>query len=236
MEIPIYLALFSSEFLTCPELPQNPAWMACHFSYAGSGLTNIPASLPAGSVLIVDDSIPYLQHDCDLILSQLSDAVSLLRPAAVLLDFQRPNIPEVQLLADLLTKRLPCPVVVSACYAASLDCPIFLPPAPIYLPVAEYLQPYQDREIWVDCAPICGKFVVTAESSQYTSQANTPIDKSWHCDTALHCHYRTQIEENRITFSLARTCDDLSAWLKEASQLGVSCAVGLYQELKNILI
>lgn len=235
MGIPIYLALSAAEFLTCAVLPPKAAWMACHFSPGGNGLCNLPDSLPGDSLLIFDDSTPYQEHDFNLILSQLSDAVATLKPDAILLDFQRPGVAEVRALVALITEQLPCPVIVSSLYAENLDCGIFLPPGPLDKPLAEYLKPYQGREIWLDAAPVCAQIVITEQSSQYTPHPMEVVDGSWHFDAALHCHYRSKIEEQQIVFTLSRSCNDLAPWFEEAEKNGVSCVVGLYQELKEIL-
>lgn len=235
MEIPIYLALFCAEFSACQKLPSHPGWMSCHFSSAGDGLTNIPMTLPPGSLLIFDDSTPYQNHNCELILSQLSEAVSTLNPDAVLLDFQRPNIEKVQSLTKAIVSQLPCPVAVSSCYASTHECSVFLPPAPLWQPLENYLKPYQGRPVWLDAAPACAQIIVTRDSSQYIPVANEVMTEKWHFDTALHCHYHIKIEESQIIFTLSRSCSDLVPWLEEARKFGVSCAVGLYQELKEIL-
>lgn len=235
MPILTFLALSAAEFLNCTALPPRAAWMACHFSPGGNGLCNLPAGLPADSLLILDDSTPYQDHDPDQILSQLADAVKALNPKALLLDFQRPNVPSVQSLTNLIVHRLPCPVAVSSCYAETLDCPIFLPPGPLHQPLADYLKPHQGREIWLDVAPTRAQIIVTPDSSQYLPLANEPLSDSAHFDASLHCHYQTRIEDDRIVFTLARSCEALTAWLEEAESLGVSCAVGLYQELCGCL-
>ena len=50
-------------------------------------------------------------------------------------------------------------------------------------------------------------------------------------DEALHCHYRIQENPDRVDFTLYRTREDLDALMQEAAQLGVTLAVGLWQEL-----
>lgn len=59
MGIPFYLAMTAAEFAVCRNLPPQVAWLACHFSSSGPGLTNIPTVLPSKSVLTIDDSQPF---------------------------------------------------------------------------------------------------------------------------------------------------------------------------------
>ena len=234
MEIPIYLAMTSAEFLTCTNLPPRMGWMACHFSSCNGGLSNLPDRLPPESVLILDDSTPFQEHDCNLVVSQLYDAVSAFHPAALLLDFERPGNQQMYHLIKSITERLPCPVVVPSIYADRFDYPIFLPSGPLYQPLADYLKPYRKREIWLDAAPVRAQMVITPESAQYIPQAYEIPTDSCLFDTSLHCHYQTKVEEDQIIFTFSRTCADLVPWLLEAEQLGVCCAVGLYQELRDI--
>lgn len=234
MGIPIYLAMTDAEFLNCTALPPKIGWMSCHFSSSDDGLCNLPDRLPDSSLLILDDSTPYQDHNCERILSQLHDAINALQVSALLLDFQRPGNAQLAALTSAIVKHLSCPVAVSSCYAGELACPIFLPPGPLYQHLSDYLKLFRNREIWLDAAPVCAQMIITSESSQYIPQVFDPLDDFEHFDTALHCRYRAKVEENQIIFTLSRGCEELSAWLTEAEALGVKCAVGLFQELGGI--
>ena len=48
----------------------------------------------------------------------------------------------------------------------------------------------------------------------------------------LYCHYRMEIYDGGVNFHLSRQKEDLSSLLSEAESLGVTTAVGLYQQLK----
>ena len=50
-------------------------------------------------------------------------------------------------------------------------------------------------------------------------------------DSALHCHYHIKTFDDHIDFTLWRTREDLTNLLREAETLGVTLAVGLWQEL-----
>ena len=55
-----------------------------------------------------------------------------------------------------------------------------------------------------------------------------------HRDEKLHCHYQIHTDADSARFTLFRTPEDLDALLTEGESLGVTRAVGLYQELHGI--
>ena len=63
MAIAPFLAMTGAEMRNNSVLPDKIAWMACHFSPYGTGLSNLPKNLPAGSLLMVDDITPPHGHD-----------------------------------------------------------------------------------------------------------------------------------------------------------------------------
>ena len=82
MAIPLYLAMTAREFRICKTVPANMAWMACHFSPYGTGLSNLPTSLPPGSMIILNDRTPICGHDPELIAAQLKELLkSCMLPA-----------------------------------------------------------------------------------------------------------------------------------------------------------
>ena len=224
MAIAMYLAMTAAEFSTCELLPERIAWLACHFSPSGPGLSNIPKALPPHSLLILDDSMPFQNHEPEYIIRQLREAVSALEAQAVILDFQRPYDKDVQELVSKLQKELPCPVAVPPEYVQR-DCPVFLPPCPLNKPLKTHLAPYQGRQIWLDISPLPAQITVTSKGSRY--EVLKEIGKTPHWESHLHCHYNIDIQQDCIVFTLVR---DLERWLTEAEQLGVDAAVGLFQE------
>ena len=218
----------AAEFSACRDLPQYPAWMSSHFSPGGQGLSNIPADLPNGCLLILDDQLPPSGHDPTRIREQLQTVMEFQNCAGLLLDFQRPENPETKTIAKELL-RLPCPVCVSHLYGKDLSCPILLPPCPLTIPLREYLAPWQEREVWLEAAPDSAVISVRSngEHTAYrTCDGNFPF-----ADTALHCNYRIETDLDEVRFLLCRTTEDLSGMLQEAESLGVKEAIGLYQEL-----
>ncbi|MBR2888675.1 MAG: hypothetical protein IKC09_00175 [Oscillospiraceae bacterium] len=225
MGLPLYLAMTAAEFTACSPLPDYPAWMACHFSPYGTGLTNLPPALPEKAMVILNDRIPIGSHDPEFILEQLSR----LSPACLLLDFQRPGIKETAELVRILGQELRIPVGVAEPYGAITDGPVFLSPIPPDVPAEEYLAPWQGREIWLEAA--LGGLVWQVTESGAAAVDLGAVPDGGMADRDLCCHYRVTQGENRTAFSLWRTREDLNALLKKAAGFGVTRAVGLWQEL-----
>ena len=234
MVLPVYLAMTGAEMLTAGEKAFPLAWMACHFSPYSDGITNLPASLPKGSMLILDDSTPCRGHNPELVAQQLCNAVRSFDCESVLLDFQREPTPESLAMACALVTALPCPTAVSAGYAENEDSPILLPPSPLHIPPATYLKPWNSREIWLEAA-LCQEAVTVTEAGT-SFKPQFPPDGLFDgfFDETLCCNHIIQIQEDHISFTLFDTADTLAKKLSLASALGVSRFVGLYQELGNL--
>ena len=229
MGIARYLAMTANEFSATKTIPERIAWMACHFSPYSTSLSNLPTNLPANSLLILNDSTPPDRQDPENVANILKKILKEQKCSALLLDFQRTDSPENAAIVQELI-ALDLPVCVSECYAKTLNCPIFLPPVPLTIPLAEYIAPYKGRQIWLDTALSCAQIEVTEEKSIFR-----PIPTPPECpleDKQLHCHYHISSNEASIVFTLQRTKKDLEDLIMEAENLGVIAAVGLYQELK----
>lgn len=231
MAIVPYLAMTKAEFRANPAISHPVAWMACHFSPYGTGVSNLPRQLPQGSLLILNDRTSWWCHDSRLIAGQLAECAEQLHCRGLLLDFQRPGVPEERELAALLTRELPCPVCVSEIYAEGLSCPVFLSPVPLTQRLCDYLAPWKDREIWLEAALNCEEILLSEEGSTATSLPCFQENGSFLTEENLHCHYRISIDDSCARFTLTRTRDDLDALLTEAEDLGITTAVGLWQEL-----
>lgn len=225
MVLPLYLALTAAEFAFCSSFPEKMAWMACHFSPYGTGLSNLPPKLPEGSMVILNDRTPIHGHDPKEILCQLKE----LEPALLLLDFQRRAVKDCEKIARYLVENMDCPVGVSHWYGEGLGCPVLVPPVPPDVPLGEHLAPWQGREIWLEAALDGLTYTVTEEGS--TPSPPLHIPDSGMADRSLHCHYNIEVFENRVDFHLYRTREDLDHLLKDTKNHGVTNAVGLYQEL-----
>lgn len=230
MAIAPFLAMTGAEIRQNPDLPPKIAWMACHFSPYGTGLSNLPRTLPPGSLLILDDITPIRHQDPVRILDQLWERTQALSCSGVLLDFQRPGIEETAALAEVLTQGLPCPVAVSHCYAGSGSYPVFLPPVPPSEPPEEHFAPWAGREIWLELALEGEEITVTEEGTFFSPLPFPPQSGSEHYEQSLLCHYRCTVQEDTVRFTLRRTPEDLEALVAESAKFGVTSTVGLYQE------
>lgn len=231
MAIRQYLAMTASEIAANSPLPPQIAWMACHFSPYGTGLSNCPNRLPPGSLLILNDRTPIHLHDPLRIACQLNDLARWLSCAGILLDFQRPGCEETARLSTFLSDTLPFPVVVSSLYARYTDSPVFLPSPPCHIPLEKYIAPWRGREIWLELALDCQELLLTAQGCQIHSIPHQEVSDSFHTDEWLHCRYRSQVTPSEAKFTLLRTRENLAGLVSHAEKLGVTTTVGLYQEL-----
>ena len=232
MAIACYLAMTAAEMRMACQPSAQIAWMACHFSPYGTGLSNLPKALPLGSVLMVNDRTPIHGHDPEWIGKQLRQSVQNLGCRGVLLDFQRPEQKETAALVAYLVEANAFPMAVSQSYAAELDCPIFLPPVPLDMGLETYLMPWQGREIWLELA-LDGMEITLTETGAVCKPLEWAAQQSGRKEEKLHCHYRAAVTEQQAQFHLWRTKEDLQDLLVEAENLGVAAGVGLYQELGN---
>lgn len=231
MAIPRYLAMTAAEFDNAETLPRHTAWMACHFSCYGTGLSNLPTQLPQDAMVIVNDRTPVMGHDPQRILRELTQLWETLTPSCVLLDFQRCAEELSAAVARLLVENLPCPVGVSEHYAQGLNCPVFLSPPPLHVPLKKHLAPWSGREIWLEAALEAERISVTQDGSQFESTRFAKLDDPVFQEEALHCRYHISLTENAAVFELERGKEELETLLNEAEAAGVSLSVGLYQQL-----
>lgn len=235
MAIARYFAMTAAEISLNSLLPPKIAWMACHFSPYGDGLSNLPEALPPDSLLILNDRTPIHGHDPQRIAGQLSGVLEALDCRGLLLDFQRPGVEETAVLTRHLVQTLPGTVAVSDLYARELDCPVFLPPVPTDTPLSGYLPPWKGREIWLEMALEGKSITLTAEGAACGSLPPEAAAAGGFSEERLHCHYAVIASQDAARFTLWRTEADLEALLEEAQSQGVTTAVGLYQEFKPSL-
>lgn len=235
MPLPLYLAMTAAE-ITCTEtLPEKIAWMACHFSCYGTGLSNQPRKLPEGSVLILNDRTPICGHDPQRVTEQLTQLTEDFQCSGVLLDFQRPEVLETAQLCAYLVKSLSCPVGVTEFYAKDLDCPVFLSPLPPGVTLDAHIKPWTGRELWLETAVETRAAVITDKGCQWQAADYSGTESVWFEEPALHCRYCWHTDDRQAVFTLQRTAAHIPSLLEEAQARGITRAFGLYQQLQDRL-
>ena len=185
-------------------------------------------------MVILNDRIPIRGHDPGLIADQLLTLYETLHPTRFLLDLQRSSCPETAAAAHRIIDTLPCPVGVTEQYAKDLNCPVFLAPPPLDMTLADYLHPWSGREIWLETAPDACRINVTADGSTVSAIPwDSPPDGSF-SDPVLYCSYKAHVTQNCIFFDLYRSAQDITDLLLQAEALGVTKAIGLYQQFYQI--
>jgi hypothetical protein len=220
-----FLAQTALEFpVPLPE-GANKAWMACHFSSYGTGLSNLPVSLPAGSMVIVNDRIPIFGHDPGRVASELLTLTERFQISHIFLDFQRPGNKETASVVRAIIDALPCSIGVSEAYAREAACAVCLGPVPPHLGVAEWISPWEGRPIWLEVAPVCRTYAIGEGGCIWEDVR--PGGKFPHWDEKAKCHYRIEISKDIVRFTLQRGSKELEL-LRNTE--GIECFVGLYQE------
>lgn len=223
----VFLAVTAKEMETV--LPQRTAYMACHFSPGGPGLSNLPHTLPEGSIVLVDDSMPVQGHDPDIVARQLRELSAAFSAQAILLDFQRPPTEESLAMVSAILENTICQVATTPAYIRD-SCPVFLPPPPPNKALAEHLKPWAKNGVFLELCPEGLEITVTQKGCQFSAvYPNSPLPLQ---DKRLHCHYDVTVFPEKAVFTLSRNREDLAALAREAEELGVLGAVGLYQELQ----
>lgn len=225
-----YLAMTAAEIAASSPLPEKLAYMACHFSSYGTGLSNCPDSLPEGSILILNDRIPIRGHDPQRIAGQLQQLTETLRCDSLLLDFQRPNVSETAALCRVLSSELRCPVGISELYADNLSGPVFLSAAPPDVPLQEHLKQWPGREIWLEATVETVCITVTEKGSEVVALPYCEPPETAYCQQQLHCRYQMETLDNAVRFQLWRTAGQTEALLQQAQELGIRRTIGLYQQ------
>lgn len=222
MAIPVYLAMTSAEIQNTHKIPQNVAyWYPLDF----------PAQPNRDSLLVFTDEEAFRPSKVGIIADNLVASAKSLQCRGILLDFQHENRHENAALVTELEARK-YPFAVTALYAENRNCVIFLPPVPLTATLADYIGPWQGREVWLELAMDGLQITVTAQGSQEYYLSHAPSLNNAHIDQNFHCHYSIESAEDRAVFTLWRTKQDIEAMLNEASALPVRLAVGLWQEFQ----
>ena len=225
-----FLAMTAAEIAGNEALPPKIAWMACHFSPYGPGLSNLPGLLPAGSLLMVDDATPMGSHDPRTIRDQLCRCAEALNCCGILLDFQRPKDNKTASLVEFLLGNLPCPMAVSHLYAEHSDCALCVPPVPPSESAESWLSQWKDKELWLEISREGEQITVTEDGAAVSPLPFWEEQEQDFFAENLLCHYRQELREDTVVFTLYRTEDDLTSLLETAKSHGVTNTVGLYLE------
>lgn len=229
MAIAQYLAMTAAEMAASHPLPERAAWMACHFSPYSTGLCNLPARLPAGSLLILNDRIPIRGHDAARVCEELRRAIGSFGCTGLLVDFQNPPTAEALSLTAYLSAHLGFPMAVPPEYHRG-NTAVFVPAVPSLTRLSSALSPWDGQEIWLELS-LAGQAVTLRRSGASFENNFSPVPGIVHAEAALHCHYVIEAAQDSVVFRTWRTAEDLAALVTEAGQAGVTRTVGLYQEL-----
>lgn len=229
MAIRLTLAMTAAELGFSSSLPESPAWMACHFSPYSTGLTNLPGKLPQGCLLILNDRTPIHGHDPERVLRELEQVMRKYACIGLLVDFQNPPCSESLALTEYLAENLDAPLSLPPEYKAK-NRALFLPPVPTDQTIGDYLKQWPNQEIWLEAALEGQNISLSRNGARYEANRRQDFDHI-HDDRKLHCHYSTEEGPEEVIFHTWRTREDLHQLLEEAEGLGVTQAIGLYQEL-----
>ena len=231
MALPLYLAMTASEMSSTDHFPADFAYMACHFSPFSQGLSNLPTSLPRNTILILNDNAPCQGHSPSLVAHQTKQILDQIPCESLLLDFQRPPTPESEQMVQAILSEIPCPAALPPAYGQNWDGPVFLPPCPLHIPQEEYLAAWKGREIWLEAALCQETVTITKDGTAFIPQFPPEGLDGGFYDEGLCCQYTIETTPEEIRFTLFDTLDSLQQKLEKAHSLGVTRAVGLYQEL-----
>lgn len=228
MGIPQYLAKTERETLLYPDDAGPIAWLGC--SFGKNGLTGLPEVLPAGSLLVLDDSVPMADQSIPDIADALQQTLAKFSCCGLLLDFQQQGCAQQRTLAEYLAAHLSHPIAAPQEYAPK-GCALFVPPVPPEIPIETYLAPWAGREIWLDMALSVRTLHLTAAGCSVSDDAESDPTGDFY-DESLCCVYRIQKTDDGFLFRLARDHRCTRALLDRAAGLGVTAAVGLWQEFR----
>lgn len=223
-----YLGATAAEMANFFDSSQKPAFMACHFSPASSGISNIPLALPPESLLLLDDETPPSGHDAARVIRELSRAAKDLGCSGVYLDFQREGYPILGEIAAM-AEDFPCPIAVSKLYSGGNRLAVVLPPLPVDVSLAAYIAPWKGREIWMEAA--LGKVTLTLTKEGCREEPLLTVPEQGLREERLCCHYTVSRREDAAVFRLWRTYEDLLDLAQKGEALGIKHTLGLYQEI-----
>lgn len=231
MNFQCYIAMTAAEYSNCRALPKNTAWMACHFSCYGAGLSNLPPKMQDGSMLIINDKLPPSGHDPVYITEQLLELKESSVFSCILLDFQRESDPETAQIAKHISETMDCPVGISETYAHCSNGPVFINCPPPHCSLFKKLELWKEHELWLEAALETETAMVHRDRCQISLEPfSQGKDSDAVCDE-LRCRYRILNKAEYAEMILYRDIAQLESMLKDARDSGVTKVIGLYQQL-----
>ncbi len=231
MDFHCYIAMTAAEFHSVKTHPAYPAWMACHFSCYGTGLSNLPTELPEGAMVILNDRTPPAGHDPEYIARQLCALKEEVNFSCILLDFQRQGCEESACIAKHIFQALDCPVAVSEGYAHCTDGPVFVGMPKPNRGITDGITPWKGREIWLEAALETQIARITREGCTLTAMPFSGVPENAETEPELRCRYRAEAFADHALVTLYRDIPQLELLLQDARDMGVAKAIGLYQQL-----
>lgn len=236
MSIPFFLAISAQEFPFLSPPPRKVAWMSVHFSSSGPGLSNLPHGLPEGSLIILDDQMPWSGHSIEAVCRDLVGAMLENKARGLLLDFERPSNQDTALLTSALSqccREIGVQLGAPESYAADPDTAIFLSPLPCQTPLERLYR--SGRRLWLDVSPAAFLLHIGPQGAtgQVTDQTSFP-DGSHpvFTDPELRCLYRSRPNADGVDVLLYHTPQSIREMLEMVDTDAVSLALGLYREFK----
>ena len=231
MAFDTYLAMTAAEIAMCDRLPPKTAWMGCHFSPYGTGISNLPAGIPEGSMIILNDRIPLYGHDPKRIADELADVLDKAKASALLLDLQRSYSDEMRRIVECVLSKCNCPAAVTEAYAPDTSCAVFLPLPDTPIPLETYIRSYKNRRIWLEATTQSCVCRVTSHGSEFIYPQDPPDETMPFYDEKTCWFYKISVSDDSAVFTLCRTTESIEALLAQAKELNIELAVGLYQQL-----
>ena len=101
---------------------------------SGPGLSNRPHTLPPGSLILLDDQIPWSSgHSLEAVCQEAVDTLLRTGAAGLLLDLERPPTEETRRLAGCLAqccREAGCSIGMPPAYLDQTEAAVFLPRSP----------------------------------------------------------------------------------------------------------
>lgn len=233
MALPLYLAMTREEIESSSPTTFS-AYMACHFSVYGTGLQDLPADLPKGSMLILNDRIPPWKQDPEQVAQELTQAAEQFECSAVLMDFQQGENPLLKAIVQQVCQVLSIPCAVTESYAEEASCGVLISAPLPNQPLAAKASRWEGRELWLEAVTETLCYTITTDACHIQPFVEeTPIFP--HRDENLCCSYRMELQQDQAIFTLGRTWEDLQKLMAQAETLGFTRALGLYQQLGSMV-